>query len=162
MVVRSSTHLARARTFLVDVDGVERGTVRGGQRLELDVAPGTHAVVVRLGSHVSSEVTVDVTDDAVRLAIDFGVDENDPSARTLVLRPVDEERPRSTASSLPRPRVGRSLSRRERLLYVAGIALLIAATVIGRTVSQTAALAPGIVGLVLVAAVFFRRMTYRR
>lgn len=50
----------RFRAYRIEVDGVERGKLRRGQTLRIDVAPGVHAIRARIDWQGSEVVHVDV------------------------------------------------------------------------------------------------------
>lgn len=59
-IYRAATHIGRARTFHVSVDGRERGTVQGSQRLDLALSSGGHTFSAHYGSHPNGTATLNV------------------------------------------------------------------------------------------------------
>lgn len=99
-IYRASTHMGRARTFHVLIDGTRQGSVRGSQRLEISVAAGEHTVAAGYGSHTSPDLTVDVAagqPSTVVIDVVPTPEAHDASQNAIRLRETDDVNKKATA-----------------------------------------------------------------
>ena len=163
VVYRASTYLARARTFYVTVDDVERGAVRGARQLRVGLESGPHLVSARYGSQASPATVIDIAPDAQSFAvIDFTSPTPDAgvSQSSLVVREADgPDEPSSVTVRLFGS--GRKRSRREQATSLIALFLIAVGLVLAKAVNRSLGVTIAAAGAVIVVVLFFQGVRYR-
>jgi hypothetical protein len=161
LVYRASTHLGRARTFRVSVDDVERGSLRGSQRLELTLEAGAHSVSATYGSHDSSPIMVDIDSGKQSLVvIDFAPTDANVSQNAILVRETNNLNAKASVKG-GMPRFGNRRSRREQAVYYCALLLLFGGLIVAKTVNQPIGVSLAAIGCITIVVFFFRMFTYR-
>lgn len=158
-----------ARHAEIVIDDRPVGRIRGKKRLTVELDPGEHEVRAHIGSTWTPPLTVELaTGDTVILALRVTAPDRSvppPVGGPLNLVHVEDYADKGTPLRQlvrDRPPVGyRRLTRRERLLWAGGFALLIAGQVIFHTVSRPAGDLIALPGMIIVVVLAFRLFLYR-
>ena len=159
---RARTSIARANTFRLSVDGREVGTVRGSQRLEIELDRGEHVVSVRAGRAGSQDLVLTTADGSSSYVV-IDVAAKDPGLagdpmRALVLRESDQ--PSSLGSRRSALRFADESPALRLAVWIAAAVVVLGFLL--RLVSPVIGVIIGGVAALFLLGFFGRKLLYRR